>query len=213
MRDRRLFERALRHRSATVERPLESYERLEFLGDSVIGWVVASELFRRLPEALEGDLARMRAHLVSERSLAEAARFWNLGGVVELGPGEEQGGGREKDSILSDVFEAVAGAVYLDQGIRAARRIVLQALRERIDSAVRQGVTRDAKSELQERLMAFRKLAPVYRITGISGADHNRSYTAEVLIAGAVAGSGSGGSKKRAEQAAALAALQSFPFS
>jgi ribonuclease-3 len=208
VRDPALYERALTHRSAVVDEPLESYERLEFLGDSVIGWVVASELYRALPEAPEGDLARMRAHLVSEPSLASAARTWNLGELIRVGPGEALAGGRSRDSILSDVFEAIVGAVYLDRGIQAVRRVVRAALGENLRQAIKQGVARDPKSALQERLMALKRIAPVYRIVSSSGADHRKTFTAEVTIEGAIAGRGSGNSKKRAEQVAASIALE-----
>ena len=191
------------HRSAR----LNSNERLEFLGDSVLGFVTAEYLFAGHPDLPEGDLTRIRAALVCEQSLYEVARKLDLGRYLKLGRGEEAGGGRERTSILADATEAVFAAVYLDGGIQAAsaliHRVLLNAERE---SAVEER-RRDYKTALQELVQRQADQVLSYRMVGEHGPDHAKVFSAEVLLNGKAIGSGSGHSKKEAEQSAARSAL------
>ena len=191
------------HRSAH----LSSNERLEFLGDSVLGFVTAEFLFTRHPDLPEGDLTRIRAALVCEQSLYEVARKLDLGRYLKLGRGEEAGGGRERTSILADATEAVFAAVYLDGGIAAAseliHRVLLCAEREEAVEERR----RDYKTALQELVQRQADQTLTYRMVGEQGPDHAKVFSAEVLLNGAAVGSGTGHSKKEAEQAAARSAL------
>ena len=191
------------HRSAH----LNSNERLEFLGDSVLGFVTAEFLFATHPDLPEGDLTRIRAALVCEQSLYEVARKLDLGRFLKLGRGEEAGGGRERTSILADATEAVFAAVYLDGGIQAAsdliHRVLLQAEREEAVEERR----RDFKTALQELVQRQADQVLSYRMVGEHGPDHAKVFCAEVLLNGTAIGSGSGRSKKEAEQSAARAAL------
>ena len=191
------------HRSAR----LSSNERLEFLGDSVLGFVTAEFLFARHPDLPEGDLTRIRAALVCEQSLYEVARKLDLGRFLKLGRGEEVGGGRERTSILADATEAVFAAVYLDGGIQAAsdliHRVLLQAEREEAVEERR----RDYKTALQELVQRQADQVLTYRMVGEHGPDHAKVFSAEVLLNGVALGTGTGHSKKEAEQAAARSAL------
>ena len=191
------------HRSAR----LSSNERLEFLGDSVLGFVTAEFLFARHPDLPEGDLTRIRAALVCEQSLYEVARKLDLGRFLKLGRGEEAGGGRERTSILADATEAVFAAVYLDGGIQAAsdliHRVLLQAEREEAVEERR----RDYKTALQELVQRQADQVLTYRMVGEHGPDHAKVFSAEVLLNGVALGTGTGHSKKEAEQAAARSAL------
>ena len=191
------------HRSAH----LNSNERLEFLGDSVLGFVTAEYLFARHPDLPEGDLTRIRAALVCEQSLYEVARQLDLGSYLKLGRGEESGGGRERTSILADATEAVFAAVYLDGGIQAASSLIHRVL---LDSAKEEAVEerrRDFKTALQELVQRQADQVLTYRMVGEQGPDHAKVFMAEVLLNGEAIGSGSGRSKKEAEQSAARAAL------
>ena len=191
------------HRNAR----LNSNERLEFLGDSVLGFVTAEYLFAGHPDLPEGDLTRIRAALVCEQSLIEVARKLELGRYLQRGRGEEAGGGRERTSILADATEAVFAAVYLDGGIQAAsaliHRVLLNAERE---SAVEER-RRDYKTALQELVQRQADQVLSYRMVGEHGPDHAKVFSAEVLLNGKSIGSGSGHSKKEAEQSAARSAL------
>ena len=192
------------HRSAR----LNSNERLEFLGDSVLGFVTAEYLFARHPDLPEGDLTSIRAALVCEQSLYEVARQLDLGRYLKLGRGEESGGGRERTSILADATEAVFAAVYLDGGIQAASRLIHRVL---LDGAKEEAVEerrRDFKTALQELVQRQADQVLTYRMVGEQGPDHAKVFMAEVLLNGAAIGSGSGHSKKEAEQSAARAALE-----
>jgi ribonuclease-3 len=200
---------ALRHRSWCVEHPgHEANERLEFLGDAVLGLVVAAELFQRHPELAEGRLTEARKAVVSAAALAPVARDLGLGEALELGRGEEMTGGRQKASLLENALEAVVGAVYLDDGLDAARTFVLRHLSSAIAQAATQpGV--DFKSRLQE-LVARRSLDPPRYEVSAEGPDHAKNFSAVVWVAGATAGQGQGSSKKQAEQEAAREALAAF---
>jgi ribonuclease-3 len=205
-----LLGEALSHSSYANEHrgaKLSSNERLEFLGDSVLGFVTAEYLFAGHPDLPEGDLTRIRAALVCEQSLYEVASKLELGRYLKLGRGEEAGGGRQRTSILADATEAVFAAVYLDGGIQAAsaliHRVLLNAERE---SAVEER-RRDYKTALQELVQRQADQILSYRMVGEHGPDHAKVFSAEVLLNGKSIGSGSGHSKKEAEQSAARSAL------
>jgi ribonuclease-3 len=207
IRDRALLETALTHRSFAYERGgLETNERLEFLGDAVLGLVVTDALYREYPTLPEGDLAKMRAALVNMTVLADVAREIGLGDAVLLGRGEAMTGGRAKPSILADTLEAVFGAVYLDRGVEEARRVILDLFLPRIRGQVEGGTVQDYKTSLQEMAAARFGSMPEYRIAE-SGPDHAKRFRATVLLGGREYGTGEGRSKKEAEQAAARMAL------
>jgi ribonuclease-3 len=209
LRDASLLNLALTHGSFTHEgrsRRTDTYERLEFLGDAVLNLVVSDHLYRRMPERAEGDLARARARLVSEPALAEIARGLDLGRFLRLGRGEERGGGRERNSMLADVLEAVVGAVYIDAGFGVAHAVVSRLYAELMEDLEEPGG--DFKSQLQEFLQQREKRLPRYRIAATEGPDHAKAFHAIVESGGTVLGEGRGKSKKEAEQAAAEAALQ-----
>ncbi len=210
-RDPALLGEALCHSSYANEHRaahLNSNERLEFLGDSVLGFVTAEFLFVQHPDLPEGDLTRIRAALVCEQSLYEVAKKLELGRYLKLGRGEEAGGGRERISILADATEAVFAAVYLDGGIGSAssliHRLLLDAEREEVVEERR----RDYKTALQELVQRQADQVLAYRMVGEEGPDHAKTFVAEVLLNGQPLGRGSGHSKKEAEQAAACAALK-----
>ena len=208
-----LLKQALRHRSASGETGEESNERLEFLGDAVVGCAVADVLMARLPQANEGTLAKAKAYLVSEVCLAQAALSVGVDKALELSDAEEAAGGRQRSSILADAMEAVIGAVYLDAGWRTARRVVRSLLAPRFEFLRKGGEYGDDKSRLQERVQAQYGELPQYRIISEQGRDHDKTFTAQVVIAGKVAGEGTGRSKKQAERAAAKVALQQLDTS
>ncbi len=196
------MELALRHRSWCAEHGgVESNERLEFLGDAVLGVVVTDHLYRASPESSEGILARRRAELVNATTLAAVARESDLGAALLLGRGEELTGGRDKTSILADAMEAVLGAVYLDGGLVAATSVVLDLLGGRIDEVVGGGVDSDSKSRLQELAAQHGGDPPRYELSE-TGPEHEKRFSA-VVRAGGFTGRGDGRTKKEAEQAAA----------
>lgn len=212
--DRALLEQALTHSSWMHENATESrrdYERLEFLGDALLGLFVAEMLFRNDPAASEGELTLRKQGLVSMPALATAARRLDLGAYLLLGRGEEASGGREKDSLLADAFEAVLGAVFLDGGIRAGRGFVRRSLGSFKGPPGGSGSGgRDAKTELQERWQALSRLTPRYRIVETKGPPHAREFTVEVLAGDRVLATGHGRSRKGAEQDAAATALEAL---
>ena len=212
-RDRKLLSEALSHSSYANEHRsagLKSNERLEFLGDSVLGFVTAEFLFAQHPDLPEGDLTRIRAALVCEQSLYEVAQKLDLGRYLKLGRGEEAGGGRKRTSILADATEAVFAAVYLDGGIGAAsaliHRVLLDAEREEVVEERR----RDYKTALQELVQRTPGRTITYQLVEETGPDHCRVFVMEVSVDGQAAGRGEGRSKKEAEQAAARAALEAM---
>lgn len=215
-RDEALGELALRHRSWVAEQraaPGEepaSNERLELLGDAVLDMVVSEHVYGAYPTMSVGQLAKVRASVVSSDALAEAARDLSLGDALLMGCGEEAAGGREKRSILADAAEALIGAVYLDGGWEPARRLVLSLLVDRIETMALDPGRDDHKTVLQERAAHAMGAAPSYSASG-SGPDHERRWRAVVVIAGREYGTGEGATKKQAEQAAASAALAEFP--
>jgi ribonuclease-3 len=204
------LERALTHRSYAFENGnLPTNERLEFLGDSVLGFVVTGALYRAYPDMPEGHLAKLRAAVVQMRALAHVARELNLGRYVRLGKGEETSGGRNKASILADTLEAVIGAVYQDLGTEAAAGLVRRLFDPMIEKAGTLEAGPDWKTALQE-LTAAKKLGTPHYTAEESGPDHDKRFTARVTVAGQVLGSGTGGSKKEAEQQAARQAWQAL---
>ena len=201
--DDTLIARAVTHRSFAYENGgLPTNERLEFLGDSVLGLVVTEELFRRHPDLPEGQLAKLRAAVVNARALAEVARDLGIGRFLRLGRGEEASGGRDKSSILADAVEALIGAYYLDRGMEPSRELVLRLFAGLLDEAAKLGAGLDWKTSLQE-LAAGRSLGvPEYDVTE-SGPDHAKAFEATAVVNGQRIGVGQGRSKKEAEQRAA----------
>jgi ribonuclease-3 len=208
-RDADLRETALTHRSYAFEHGLdateETNERLEFLGDSVLGLVVTDMAFNAYPAKNEGELAKLRAAIVNAQALARVARSLDLGSLVRLGKGEEQSGGRDKASILADALEAVFGAVYLDAGLDEARRLIERLFRPLME-AYEDGPGWDYKTILQELAARELRTMPEYRLEE-RGPDHEKEFTATVFLNGDELGTGVGKSKKEAEQ---LAAREAF---
>jgi ribonuclease III len=201
--DPSLREAALTHRSYAFEHGLRvTNERLEFLGDSVLGLVVTDMAYRTYPERPEGWLAKLRAAIVNMTALADVARSLDLGRIVLLGKGEEQSGGRDKSSILADALEAVFGAVYLDQAPGVATELIERLFRPRMEAYVGGGGPRDYKTILQEVASQALHSMPDYRIQE-RGPDHQKEFTATVFLSGESLGVGTGRSKKEAEQQAA----------
>jgi ribonuclease-3 len=199
---------SLTHRSYAFERgTAETNERLEFLGDAVLGLVVTDLAYRRFPDLPEGELAKLRAAIVNMATLADVARQLGLGEAILLGKGEELSGGRNKPSILADAMEAVLGAVYLDRGLDAVRRVIERLFWPRMLTYAGGGGDRDYKTGLQELAAQEMGTIPQYRVTE-RGPDHAKEFTATVHLAGAVYGSGRGRSKKEAEQQAARMAFE-----
>ena len=206
-RDTGLLENALTHSSYANEnrgKSQGSNERLEFLGDSILGMVVADYLYRAHPDLPEGDLTRTRAALVCEGSLVEVAHALGLGEYLKLGRGEDAGGGRHRPSIQADAVEALLAAVYLDGGIGSARKIIQHFI---LDREKEKGANRDYKTALQELVQRESGQVLEYRLTGSSGPDHAKIFAVEVDLNGATVGAGQGHSKKEAEQNAAKAAI------
>lgn len=210
-RDPSLLETALTHTSYANEvykDGLRSYERLEFLGDSILGFTAADYLGRTFPKLHEGELTKLRADLVCETSLAQTAKALGLGDYLRLGKGEEATGGRRRVSIIADVVEAVIAAIYLDGGLEAAQRFIYTHVL--VDTKARIQLNADYKTMLQELVQQKKNQVLSYELLGESGPDHDKQFTVRVLLNGAPIGEGSGTSKKRAEQAAASAALEAL---
>ena len=204
-----LLQNALAHSSYANERwhnSLKSNERLEFLGDSILGMVVAEYLYRNFSDRPEGDLTRMRADMVCERSLAQVAERIDLGKHLLLGNGEEAGGGRQRDSILADAVESVIAACFIDGGMEAARHFINTFVLTNVPVQKLKNV--DYKTALQELVQQKKNQVLCYQLVGESGPDHDKVFTAQVLLNDQVIGEGVGSSKKRAEQDAARAALE-----
>lgn len=208
--DADLLWRALTHRSHAHEQDDAGadYERMEFLGDALLDFVVSDWLFKHDTAAAEGVLTRRRQSVVQTATLARAARRLGLGDVFRLGRGEERTGGRRKPSLLADTFEAIVGAIYLDGGLRPARAFIRRHLAEDLDRATAtEEAIDDHKTRLQERIQAKLRRAPRYRIVNTSGPAHALEFEVEVLVDGEALARGRGSNRKRAEQAAARAAL------
>jgi ribonuclease-3 len=205
-----LLELALVHSSYVNENPglaATDNERLEFLGDAVLGFIVAEELYKRFPQSSEGEMTRLRSLLVRQDALARMARTIKLGDYLYLGRGEKASGGRRKPANLAGALEAVIAAIFLDRGLTAARKFFLKLADRELKKALSQGVEADYKSRLQELIQARQQQAPSYRVVEAKGPDHDRRFTVEVRVGDRVLGRGSGKNKKSAEAEAARSAL------
>lgn len=205
--DETLFVTALSHRSVGSA----NNERLEFLGDSILGFVIAEDLFQRFPDADEGILSRFRASLVNQKTLATIAREYQLGDYLLLGPGELKSGGYRRDSILSDALEAVMGALFKDQGYDASKAWILALFASRLESLSIESWEKDPKTKLQELLQSRKRNLPEYLVVSQSGPPHNQKFEVEcVLKELGLKTDGIGGSRKKAEQAAAKEMIESL---
>ena len=209
-----LLEQALVHRSYLNENPglaSTSNERLEYLGDAILGLVVADKLYQDYPDFDEGEMTRLRSALVRRETLARMAESISLGDYLYLGKGEDTSGGRQKPVNLTCALEAVIAAVYLDQGLSVTVDFVLKLLDTELREILKQRKVADYKSELQEIIQSVKQQTPSYHVTGATGPDHSKTFTVEVKLGDTVLGSGSGKSKKAAEAEAAKAALENLP--
>ena len=206
-----LLEQALVHSSYVNENPAfvsGHNERLEFLGDAILGFIVAEKLYQEFPDLSEGEMTRLRSALVRRDTLARVARAVRLGDFFYIGKGEEASGGRGRTANLAGALEAVLAATYLDQGAAVTRDLVLRLLGKELDKVVRQGTDFDYKSQLQEFTQSRYQSTPAYRIVAEAGPDHDKRFTVEVMAGDMVLGRGTGKSKKSAETEAARTALQ-----
>ncbi|MDY6918459.1 MAG: ribonuclease III [Chloroflexota bacterium] len=209
--DQSLLQQSLVHRSYLNENPdfsLPSNERLEFLGDALLGFVVAEKLYAECPDLSEGEMTKLRASLVRGENLARLASSHGLGDYLLLGHGEEASGGRKRKSTLAGLLEAIVGAVLVDNGFPAARDLVLRLFDDGLKDAVLGKVAVDYKSRLQEVIQGRLQVTPTYRTASETGPDHAREFVVEVLVGDAVIGTGHGRSKRRAEVEAARNALE-----
>jgi ribonuclease-3 len=208
--DSLLLEQALVHSSYLNEYPGEirvSNERLEFLGDAVLGFIVAEKLYQDFPDLAEGEMTRIRSVLVRREALADIAGSLTLGDYLYMGKGEEASGGRKKPANLSGAFEAIIAAIFLDQGMTVTRELVLRLLAEELEQVMGRGGGVDCKSQLQELIQSKYRSSPAYRTIQATGPDHDKLFTVEVMLGERVLGKGSGKSKKLAETDAARDAL------
>ena len=204
-----LLETALTHHSLAPASGSHNNEKLEFLGDAVLDLAVSDLLMQQFPRHQEGDISKLRASLVNTRVLAAKARALGLGEAILLGKGEEKSGGREKDSILAAAYEALVGAIYLDRGFAAVRRVLARQFAA--DLKARAGIAvEDCKTQLQEITQKLFKATPTYTLVRESGPDHAKSFASQISIGGRILGRGEGKSKKSAEQAAAMEALRAL---
>jgi len=206
-----LLEQAVVHSSYVNENPVfasSHNERLEFLGDAILGFVVAEKLYQDFPDLSEGEMTKLRSALVRRDTLARVARAVRLGDFLYLGKGEEASGGWGKTANLAGALEAVIAATFLDQGAAITRNLVLRLLGEELAKVVSQGVGVDYKSQLQELMQSRRQLTPTYRLVEEEGPDHDKSFIVEVMAGDMVLGKGAGKSKKLAETEAARSALE-----
>jgi ribonuclease III len=204
-----VWDLALVHRSFAFEQsvPIEHNERLEFLGDAILGAIVTDLIYTRYPDLNEGELARLRASVVNTHALADLARALDIGSHIKLGKGEEASGGREKPSLLANTFEALVGAAYLDGGIDKARSVLIPLFEPEIERRIAIGGRYDAKTALQEVVVRDHGGFPSYRVAS-TGPDHDKRFTAHVYVDAELYGIGDGRSKKEAEQNAARQALE-----
>jgi len=211
--DPTLLEKALVHSSYINESPSTtiSNERLEFLGDAVLGFIIAKELYQRLPQSTEGEMTELRSSLVRGDALSRIAKAISLGDYLYLGKGEEASGGRRKPANLAGAMEAVIAAIFLDQGSSVTRDFILRLMAKELKKALSQGIEPDYKSQLQELIQARHQQTPTYQVFEAVGPDHDRRFSVEVRVGDTVLGRGSGKSKKLAEIEAARAALDQLP--
>ena len=209
--DLSLLEQAMVHSSYVNENPdlvPGSNERLEFLGDAVLGLIVAEKLYQDFPEMAEGDMTKLRAALVRQETLARLAEAVKLGDYLYLGKGEEASGGRHKPVNLAGALEALIAAIFIDRGSAVARDFVQKMFDEEVAKVISQSTAVDYKSQLQEFVQSSQQMTPAYRLTGATGPDHDKRFTVEVIAGDTVLGWGSGRSKKLAETEAARSALK-----
>lgn len=212
--DKDLLKTAFTHRSYLNEHPEENLshnERLEFLGDSILGFIVSEYLFEKFPDKTEGDLTNFRSALVNARSLGKVAAEINLGEHLILSKGEEATGGRGRQYLLANTFEALLGAIYLDQGLEESEKFVHTFLLPMIDQIIDQKLYKDFKSLLQEEVQEKLSLTPIYKVLEEEGPDHSKTFKMGVYFGDKKIAEGTGSSKQRAEQDAAEAALAKFP--
>jgi len=211
--DPSLLEQALVHSSYINENMgiTTSNERLEFLGDAVLGLIIAQELYRRLPQSSEGEMTELRSSLVRGDALSRLAKAISLGDYLYLGKGEEASGGRRKPANLAGAMEAVIAAIFLDQGFNVTRDFILRLMDKELDKALSRGIAPDYKSQLQELIQARHQQTPTYQVLEAVGPDHDRRFSVEVRVGDTVLGRGSGKSKKLAEIEAARSALDQLP--
>ena len=203
-----MLELAFTHRSFAYETGITTTnERLEFLGDSVLGLIVTEELYLKYPDLDESRLSPLRSGIVNMRALADIARTLELGKYIRLGKGEEVTNGRDKNSLLADALEALIGAIYLECGFEKSTQVVRELIKETLSSAMAKGAGLDGKTALQELLASTGKGAPEYQVTE-TGPDHDKSFTAVAMVSGEAISEGSGKSKREAEQSAARSALE-----
>lgn len=208
--NKELLQQAFIHRSYLNETKqlLESNERLEFLGDAILSFIISSYLYSLRPTDDEGNLTNLRSHIVKTKSLAEAASNLQLGNYLKLSKGEDASGGRKNPQLLANTYEALLGAVYLDQGLVVAKNFIDLTLLPLFKTALESGPPKDAKSELQELIQNTHKESPLYKILSTKGPDHAKEFTVGVFIQGKEQGKGIGPSKQIAEEQAAIRALQ-----
>lgn len=208
--DLKILKQAFYHRSYLneVKGNLISNERLEFLGDSVLSLIVSSTLFKLRKDDAEGELTNLRAYIVKTKSLAEAAKKLDLGKYLRLSKGEEMGGGRDNPQLLANTYEAMLGAIYLDQGLDIVKKVIEKTLLILFEKELRQGPPKDAKSNLQEIVQEKFKQSPHYKIIATEGPDHAKQFKVAVYIGGKEMGRGIGNSKQLAEEEAATKALE-----
>ena len=208
-----LLQRALTHRSYLNENPdypLEDNERLEFLGDAILDFIIGEYLYHRFPEMAEGRLTNLRSALVRTERLAYFAGLINLGDYLYLGHGEDESGGRQRAAILCDAFEALIGALYLDKGVEPTRDFVYNLIEPSLEEILNSDSEKDAKSQLQEVAQSHYQLTPTYRTVNEEGPDHAKEFTVEAMIGEQIYGRGKGYSKQTAAQAAAQRALDAL---
>lgn len=208
--NQRILEQAFYHRSYLNEVKLDSKsnERLEFLGDSILSLVISEFLFSERSQDEEGDLTNLRAYIVKTKSLAQAAKRLNLGSLLHLSKGEELGGGRDNSQLLANTYEALIGAIYLDQGLEVVKKVIKSTLLHLFEKELELGPPKDAKSSLQEIVQEKFKQSPIYKILKTTGPDHAKQFIVAVYLKGKQFGSGEGGSKQIAEEQAATRALE-----
>ena len=210
IKNKKLSEEALTHRSYLneVKEKVPSNERLEFLGDSILSFIVSDYLFNKYPEFNEGKLTNLRSLLVNTKILADMARECNLGSLLRLSKGEEESGGRNNPSLLADTFEAFIGALFLDKGIETVQEFINQTVIPRADEFIQKNLLKDPKSRLQEHIQSKKQGSPIYKVVEEEGPAHAKTFTVEVYAEEKLMGKGTGHSKQTAEENAASDALE-----
>lgn len=208
--DPKILQRVFYHRSYLneVKQNIESNERLEFLGDAILSLCVSEFIFSERLQDAEGELTNLRAYIVKTKSLAQAARELNLGNYLHLSKGEQLGGGRENSQLLANTYEALVGAVYLDQGLERTKKVIRETLLSLFEKELKMGPPKDAKSSLQEIVQERFKESPYYKILETTGPDHAKQFIVAVFLKGRLYGKGKGESKQIAEEKAAIKALE-----